>query len=366
MKYFYRTLISEDQAFFDPGVCRCRLVAHNGEPWKQGEGPFANIPLAGPIPEHSSVDLARESEIVKAIGEKADSPISVGMARSETSHESPQPGDFSGIYMFEFPRKSLCYHSTIIIQDDASALVIEKVLPCVFCDILHPVTPAEIYPVSMNSLSCPACKAKLQALRARMVDEGNSSSGVACDFCQCPIVPWAAFTLPVPKDLPVSPSDTFFLNPVVHLECAEAMGLDVQATTDEEVELRSVITNHNIMMTTQYLGPNAIDANENQWLLTLRRGDGRTWTTRFYGTTEDLRTSLRGAESTTLPACATILDLMCFETQFNWQDFDEFFAEYYFGPERLPTPWDRMFHKYVLAQSEGLYQFMEGIELPTA
>ena len=116
-------------------------------------------------------------------------------------------------------------------------------------------------------------------------------------------------------------------------------------------------------MSSQYLGANAIDSNNDQWLLTMRRRDGRTWTTRFYATTHELRAALKSAESVDVPAYAGILDLMLTETAWDLVDFSDFFGEYYSDAERVPTEWDHMFHKYILAQSEGLEQFLEGIDL---
>jgi hypothetical protein len=53
---------------------------------------------------------------------------------------------------------------------------------------------------------------------------------------------------------------------------------------------------------------NAIDTNEDPWLITFRRDHGGTWTTRFYSTTEDLgepkRIGRRGAICTHAPMCA--------------------------------------------------------------
>jgi len=132
-----------------------------------------------------------------------------------------------------------------------------------------------------------------------------------------------------------------------------------------ESRLRAMIAKHNITLTTQYLGSNAIDVNENQWLATFRRGDGRTWTTRFYGTDEDLRVSLRAAESAAVPMPIGIFEQMFAESQYEIPDFDEFFVEYYSEPSSVPTAWDRMFHKYILAQADGLDRFLEGLDFPT-
>jgi hypothetical protein len=52
------------------------------------------------------------------------------------------------------------------------------------------------------------------------------------------------------------------------------------------------------------------------------------------------------------------------ESQYDLADFNEFFAEYYSDAERVPTASDRMFHRYIVQQTEGLEQFMEGIDLP--
>jgi uncharacterized protein YbaR (Trm112 family) len=234
MNHFFRTLISEDQAFFDPRVSRCRLVAYNGQPWRKGEDPLPGFSLGDPILDQVSDDAIREAKIINAIGE-AGGRISVGHAWSETNHESPQVGDFSAVTLIQFPEKLTWYHSTIIVEDDASGLIVDKALPCVFCDILYPYTPAEIYPICLESLACPTCKAKLQVLRDRGAGEVDSSLGSPCDFCHHSVAPEMAFTLSTPKSLPFS-SESFLLAPVIHLACAQTMGLEVRPAAAEEAE----------------------------------------------------------------------------------------------------------------------------------
>jgi hypothetical protein len=124
-----------------------------------------------------------------------------------------------------------------------------------------------------------------------------------------------------------------------------------------------------ITMACLYLGPNALDSDTRQWLITLRR-PGKLWTVRFYGFDEHAEEALKftaGETEWMAPppeilcelqeetGFATTYDKFLDDLEIVWRDWGMSY-----------TPWDERTHRHFCLLAEGFRDFFGGVEIPVS